>query len=53
MKNITLNADEGLIEAARQLARAEHATLNDQFRLWLAEYVQRHLRVAVATSTTA
>ncbi len=43
MKNITLSADERLIEAARERARAEHTTLNEQFRLWLAEYAQRQL----------
>lgn len=53
MKNITLSAEDSLIEAAREQARAEHTTLNDQFRLWLAEYVQRHQRVAVAMSTIA
>ena len=53
MKNITLSADDSLIEAARQQARAEHTTLNDQFRLWLAQYVQRPQRVAVAMSTIA
>ena len=41
MKNITLSADEGLIEAARERARAEHTTLNEQFRLWLADYARR------------
>ena len=40
MKNITLSADEGLIEAAREWARAEHTTLNEQFRLWLADYAR-------------
>ena len=41
MKNITLSADEKLIEAARERARSEHTTLNEQFRRWLAEYAQR------------
>jgi hypothetical protein len=41
MKNITLSADENLIEAARERARAEHTTLNEQFRRWLADYTQR------------
>lgn len=41
MKNITLSADERLIEAARERARAEHTTLNEQFRRWLAEYARR------------
>ena len=38
MKKITLSADESLIEAARDRARAEHTTLNEQFRRWLADY---------------
>jgi hypothetical protein len=41
MKNITLSADEDLIELARERARTEHSTLNDQFRLWLERYVGR------------
>ncbi len=45
MKNITLSADEQLIEAARERARAEHTTLNEQFRHWLAEYAQAHARM--------
>ncbi len=40
MKNITLSADEMLIEAARERARSEKTTLNDQFRRWLADYTQ-------------
>jgi hypothetical protein len=41
MKNVTLSADEALIEAARERARQEHTTLNEQFRRWLADYAQR------------
>ncbi len=41
MKNITLSADERLIEAARERARAEHTTLNEQFRRWLKDYARR------------
>jgi hypothetical protein len=41
MKNIALGADEGLIEAARERARAEHTTLNEQFRRWLKDYARR------------
>ncbi|HBH36580.1 MAG TPA: hypothetical protein DDW45_09705 [Gammaproteobacteria bacterium] len=41
MKNITLSADEHLIDAARQRAAAEHTTLNEQFRGWLAEYARK------------
>lgn len=41
MKNITLSADDKLIEAAREWARAEQTTLNEQFRRWLTDYVQQ------------
>jgi hypothetical protein len=37
MKNITLSAEEELIERARQVAREQHKTLNDMFREWLAQ----------------
>ncbi len=45
MKNITLSADENLIEAARARARTEHTTLNEQFRRWLETYAQREARL--------
>jgi len=45
VKNITLSADERLIEAARERARAEHTTLNEQFRRWLADYAQSQQRL--------
>jgi len=48
MKNITLSADDELIEAARERARAEHTTLNDQFRRWLEEYAHRANRIEAA-----
>jgi hypothetical protein len=48
VKNITLSADENLIEAARKRAREERTTLNEQFRRWLADYAGREHRVAVA-----
>ncbi len=35
MKNVTLSADESLIEQARLVARAQHRTLNAAFREWL------------------
>ena len=41
MKNITLSADEALIESARRQARAEHTTLNEAFRRWLTSYARR------------
>jgi len=40
MKNITLSADEQLIEAARARARASQTTLNEEFRRWLAVYAR-------------
>ena len=38
MKNITLTADEHLIEKARERARRNRTTLNEAFRAWLASY---------------
>ena len=38
MKNITLSADEDLIERARLLARSQRKTLNAVFREWLMQY---------------
>jgi hypothetical protein len=48
MKNITLSADDKLIEAARTRARAEQTTLNEQFRRWLADYVQQEQQADAA-----
>ena len=48
MKNITLSANEDLIEAARARARAEHTTLNEQFRRWLGEYARREKKADTA-----
>lgn len=45
MKNITFSADERLIQAARERARSEQTTLNEQFRRWLAEYALGEQRV--------
>lgn len=42
MKNVTLSADEPLIEAARARARAANTTLNEEFRRWLAVYARPH-----------
>jgi hypothetical protein len=44
MKNITLSADEGLIEKARARAAAQQTTLNSLFRNWLAEYAEPRTR---------
>lgn len=53
MKNITLSAEEHLIEAARARARAENTTLNEQFRRWLADYAQRRQRAGAAMQVIA
>jgi hypothetical protein len=50
MRSITLSADERLIEAARERARAEHTTLNEAFRRWLAEYARRKQKPETAMS---
>ena len=51
MRNITLSADENLIEAARRRAVAQRTTLNAEFRLWLADYVGRERQAARAMQT--
>ena len=51
MKNITLSADENLIEAARHRAANEQTTLNEQFRRWLADYVGRRRQAEAAVAT--
>jgi hypothetical protein len=38
MKNITLSADEDLIEQARIVARSQRRTLNAAFREWLLQF---------------
>jgi len=40
MKNVTLNADEDLIERARSIARGQRRTLNAAFREWLKQFAQ-------------
>jgi hypothetical protein len=39
IKNITLSAEEALIQQARRRAAAENQTLNELFRQWLERYV--------------
>lgn len=38
LRNITLSAEEVLIERARQRAESRKTTLNAEFRRWLAQY---------------
>ena len=40
-KNITFTAEENLIKRAREAARAQGTTLNEQFRLWLEQYARQ------------
>ncbi len=40
LKNVTLSAEEEIIHQAREKARREHTTLNEQFRRWLERYVK-------------
>lgn len=49
-RNITFNVDENLIDDAREVARAENTTLNEQFRLWLESYARKR-RAARAMET--
>jgi len=41
VKNITLSADEELIERARSIARSQHKTLNAAFREWLQTFTEQ------------
>jgi hypothetical protein len=56
MRNVTLSADEALIDGARRRAESEHTTLNNLFREWLARYAgeprltAEEVRRAVATA---
>jgi predicted transcriptional regulator len=42
MKNITFSADEETIERAREVARSRRKTLNEMFREWLEDIVDRN-----------
>jgi len=41
MKNITLSADEYLLEKARAVARSQRRTLNAAFREWLEQFTAK------------
>jgi hypothetical protein len=45
VKNITLSADEHLIEEARRIAQARNTTLNAAFREWLVEFTDQQNRM--------
>ena len=46
MKNITLSADQRLIERARERAHAQKTTLNQLFREWLVSLTAEEQRTA-------
>lgn len=41
LKNITLSAEEALLQKARARAAAEHKSLNAVFRDWIAQYARQ------------
>jgi hypothetical protein len=41
MKNVTLSADEHLIEQARLVAKSQRKTLNAAFREWLEQFTSQ------------
>jgi hypothetical protein len=43
--NITVTADDHLIERARIVARSRHTTLNAAFQQWLIEYTSKAVDV--------
>jgi hypothetical protein len=53
MKNVTLSANETLIEQARALARLRGTTLNDEFRKWLSDYTSEDLNGLKLAQTRA
>jgi hypothetical protein len=46
MKNITLSAEEHLIESAWEVAKSRKSTVNALFREWLADLVKQRDREA-------
>ncbi len=44
MRNITLSAEQALIERAREVARSRKSTLNQLFRDWLTELAGQNER---------
>jgi hypothetical protein len=50
LKNITLSAEADLIQMARERAARENTTLNEEFRRWLRQYVERTVDTADFTA---
>jgi hypothetical protein len=45
MRNVTLSAEEELIDRARLVARQRHTTLNEAFREWLKQFTSSRSNV--------
>jgi len=45
MRNVTLSAEEELIDRARLVAREQHTTLNEAFREWLTQFTSSNSNV--------
>ncbi len=46
LKNLTLSAEENLIQKARERANRERSTLNAEFRKWLQRYVRNSSKIS-------
>jgi hypothetical protein len=46
LRNVTLSAEEEMIDAARDRAHREKTTLNNAFRDWLARFAARDVSAA-------
>jgi hypothetical protein len=53
MKNVTLSAEDQLIQQARALAQVRGTTLNAEFRVWLANYASQDVLGVKKTQTRA
>ena len=50
MRNITLSADERTIERARERAKTNRTTLNQEFRRWLEQYARTEQQASEAAA---
>jgi len=53
MTNVTLTADEQLLQQARKIAQSRNRTLNAEFRLWLEQYTAEAGTAADYSATMA
>jgi predicted transcriptional regulator len=45
MRNVTLSAEDELVDRARLVARQRHTTLNEAFREWLRQFTSSESNV--------